>query len=224
MPVTALPNKTDERERGSAIIEFALCFSCFWLPLFIGTLIMGFNLIRAVQVTQVCRDAGHMYSNGIDFSQSAARNLIVSMAPGLNITTTGGNGAIILSTITYVDATLCATGGYTSGNCPNVNQMVFTRRIVVGNSSGTPYVSAFGAPSASIMDPSGNGDVLPGSRAGNNPGYLNDASAIATGFSSVITLTSSSQSAYLAEMVVTSPDYSFGGFFGTPQITARSVF
>ena len=221
-----IKKRTNSRERGSALIEFVLCTALFWLPLFLGTLIIGFNLIRAIQVTQVCRDTGHMYANGVDFSQSggAAQTLAVNLVPGLNITP-AGNGAIILSTIAFVDSALCATGGYTGSpaTCPNIGDMVFTRRIVIGNSSGTaPYISAFGAPSASIMDPSGNGNVVPGSPS--HSGYLNDPSAVATGFSNVITFTNSAQSAYLSEMTVTSPDFSFGGFYGVPQVSARSIF
>ena len=223
-----LKKRTTSHERGSALIEFVLCAGLFWLPLFIGTLIIGFNLIRAIQVTQVCRDTGHMYANSIvDFSKPGGPGqiLAVSLVPGLNITPTGGNGAIILSTITYVDSALCATGGY-KGNpatCPNIGQMVFTRRIVIGNNTGlAPYVSAFGMPSSTIMDKSGNGNVVPGSAS--QTGYLNDPSAIAVRFSKVITLTSSAQSAYLSEMTVTSPDLSFGGAYGIPQVSARSIF
>ncbi len=139
--------KSHSRQKGSALIEFVLCFALFWVPLFLGTLVIGFNVIRAIQVTQVCRDAGHMYSYGMDFSQSAYQNLLVSLAPGLNMTVSGGKGVVILSTVTYVDQTDCTAGGYP--HCANLNQTVFTRRIVIGNSG--LYSSAFGTP----LEPNG---------------------------------------------------------------------
>src|SRR5690349_11516666 len=94
------------RERGSALIEFVLAFSLFWLPLFFGTLVIGFSLIRGVQVTQICRDAGHMYSYGIDFSQQSYRNLLAGIAQGYNLTSSG-NGVVVLSTVTYITSTDC---------------------------------------------------------------------------------------------------------------------
>src|SRR5437016_5763979 len=96
------------QEKGSALVEFVLCFGIFWVPLFLGTLTAGFNLIAAIQVTQVCRDAAHMYSQGIDFSQSTYKTLLVNLAPSLGMAATGGRGEVIFSTITYIDHTDCA--------------------------------------------------------------------------------------------------------------------
>lgn len=207
-------------ERGSAVIEFVLCFGLFWVPLFMGMLVIGFNLIRAVQATQVCRDAGHMYSFGVDFSQIGYKNLLASLAQGLSIdpTGTGGRGVVILSTVTYVDATQCQAGGYPV-TCPNRGQIVFTRRIVVGKSS--LHSSAFGTPNASLIDSAGN------IRAGNNTGtsgYLNDSSTIANGFSGVLSLTSGQQYAYISELFVQSSDYDWWSFLGPLQVSARSIF
>ena len=197
-------------ERGSAFIEFLLSLSLFWIPLFLGTLVIGFNLVRAVEVTQVCRDAGHMYSYGIDFSLAAYQNLLVSLAPGLGMATGGGNGAVVLSTITFIGPNDCKAGGYPS-NCTNVNTPVITRQIVIGNSS--VHASAFGTPPSKYMDSSGN--VSPA-------GYLNDASCRALGFSNVIAL-SSGQFAYLSEMWVKSP--SWWSYLGsTTVVSARSIF
>lgn len=201
---------THLRQRGSALIEFVLCVSLFWVPLFLGTVVIGFNLIRAVQVTQVCRDSGHMYSYGIDFSQPAYQNLLVSLAPGLNITTSGGSGVVVLSTITYIGPNDCVAGGYSS-NCANVNTAVITRQIVVGNTA--LHASVFGTPASQFMDSSGN--VSPA-------GYLNNSNCRAAGFSSVIPLVSG-QFAYMSEMWVTAP--SWWSFLGTTSgISARSIF
>ena len=201
-------------ERGSALVEFVVCFGLFWVPLFLGLLVMGFDLIRAMQVTQVCRDAGHMYSYGMDFSQSAYQDLLVSLAPGLNMTTSGGNGVVILSTVTYIAASDCTAGGYqaTQSSCANLNQTVFTRRIVVGNAS--LHTSAFGTPNSSDLDSSGNVSAA---------GYLNNVNDRAVGFGNVIPL-SSGQFSYMAEMYVESPDLSWWSYLGTTWANSRAIF
>ena len=201
-------------ERGSALIEFVLCFGLFWVPLFLGTLQIGFNLIRAVQVTQVCRDAGHMYSRGTDFSQSSYQNLLQSLAPNLNLLTSGNaNATVILSTITYIQQTDCVAAGYPT--CSNAGQFVVTRRITVGANSGLP-ASAYGTPAQSTYaDSSGNITVA---------GYMNDTSTQAPAFANVIPALTSGQYAYVAEMYVQSQDYNWWSFLGTTGVSARSVF
>ena len=42
---------------GSSLIEFVLR-SMFWVTLLIGTLVIGGNLIKSIQVVQLCRDVG----------------------------------------------------------------------------------------------------------------------------------------------------------------------
>lgn len=208
--------RSRSRERGTAVIEFAFCFALFWIPLFLGMLVIGFNLIRAVQVTQVARDAGHMYANGINFAQSTYQNLLVSLAIGLNMTTTGGNGVVILSTVMYVDSSACTSGGYTanSSSCPNYNTFVFTNRIVVGNSG--LHSSNLGSPVSSEMDSNGNVSQA---------GQLTDKSNQVSGFSSIIPAPSSgSEFAYVSEMFVQSTDTKWAWFLSTPIISARSVF
>lgn len=195
-------------------MEFVLGFALFWIPLFFGTLVIGFNLIRAVQVTQVCRDAGHMYSQGIDFSLSVYQNLLVDLAAGLRMTVNSGNGVVILSTVTYIGPNDCTAGGYqaNTSSCPNMNQTVFTRRIVVGNQS--LHASSFGTPNSGDMDSGGN--ISP-------RGYLTHTANRATNFYSVIPL-ASGEFAYVSEMWVTSPDISWWSFLGTTGSAARSIF
>ena len=199
-------------ERGSTLVEFVLCFGFVWVPLFLGTLVLGFNLVRAIQVTQVCRDAGHMYAFGTDLSQPAYQNMLVSLAPGLNMTTNGGNGVIILSTVTYADQNACNAASLTS-SCPNLGQAVIMRRIVIGNAN--LHLSSFGTPASSIMDSKGNIS---------NTNYLSNASAVAPNFLNLVPLQSSTQFAYIAEMWVTSPDYNWWSFLGNSGSSARAIF
>lgn len=205
-------------ECGSALVEFVVGFSLFWTPLFLGTLVLGFNLIRAVQVTQVCRDAGHMYSQGIDFSNDVNPNpyqtLLIDLATGLNMTVSGGNGVIVLSTITYIGSSDCTSAGLhaNSNSCPNLNYAVFTNQVVIGNSS--LHASAFGTPSTSGMQT--NGDIQSST-------YLTNTADRATNFENVIPL-AADQYAYVSEMWVTSPDISWWSFLGSTGASARSIF
>ena len=203
-----------ERERGSAMVEFTLAAGLFLVPLLLGTMVIGQNLIREIETTQVCRDAGHMYAYGVDFSQAANQNLLVDIGQGLNLQTSGGEGVVILSTVTYIGPNDCTAGGYqaNSSSCANLNQTVFTRRIVIGNSS--IQSSAFGTPNSSLMDSSGNISQA---------GYLNNTSTRATNFSNLIPLTSG-QYAFMSEMYVATPDLSVWSFLGTTGVSARSIF
>jgi hypothetical protein len=77
--------------------------------------------------------------------------------------------------------------------------------------------SAFATPSDTIVDPS-TGDIK-------NTDYVTDTSAKALNFHlNVMSLLTSGHYAYMAEMFVTSPDYSFGNTFGSQSISARSIF
>mgnify|MGYP001312410074 CR=1 FL=1 len=196
------------------MVEFTLVTSVFLVPLLLGTMIIGQNLIREIEVTQVCRDAGHMFSYGIDFSLPVNQTLLVNLAQGLQLQTSGGNGVVTLSTLTFVGPNDCIAGGYQANgsSCANLNQTVFTRRIVVGNIS--LHASAFGTPNASLIDSSGNISAA---------GYLNNTSTRATGFSSLVQL-SSGQFAYLSEMYVATPDLSVWSYLRTTAVSARSIF
>jgi hypothetical protein len=208
MPTPILGSK-----KGGALMEFSLS-SLFWVPLILGTIVLGLNLARALRVTQLCRDAGHMYAYGVDFSQGGNQNLLLRLANGLNITATGGNGVVVFSTITYIAAGDCTAGGLTanSSQCPNLNYMVFTNRLVVGNAALKP--SAFGTPNTSDMDSSGS---IPSSK------FLKDVTTRATGFSNLITI-ASGQYAYVSEAYFSSPDYDWTGFLTGTGVAARNIF
>jgi len=181
-------------ERGTALVEFVLCVGLLWLPLFLGATQFGFNLIQSLQVTEVCRDSGHMYAYGINFSQSSNQYLLASFSPMLNIDPTGvgGTSVVILSTVQYVTTAECTAGGYTS-TCPNVGQLVFTNQQIVGNSS--LHASLFGTPTTDSY-----GNVAAGTPS--TSGYLNQASALVGNFPN-ITLSSGSsgqQYGYISEL------------------------
>ncbi len=213
----SMRNRHGRSEAGSALIEFAFCMVFFIIPLLTGTMYIGLSLIRAIQVTEVCRDAAHMYSYGVDFSQAAPQGMLVALGPELGMQTSGGNGVVIFSTVTFIAPSDCTAAGLqqNTGSCPNMNSYVITRRIVVGNS--TLHASNFGTPNASIIG--SDGTIT-------NTNYLTDTSAQANGFSSLLTLTSG-QNAFMAEMWVKSPDFSFTCFPGANNglnSSARFIF
>ena len=194
--MTALkePTNRGRRDRGSALIEFLLCVGLFWIPLFLGLCQFGLKLIQAVTVTQVCRDSGHLYAYGIDFSQTSNQYLLASFAPSLKIDPTGAGGTsvVILSTVNYIDSVECQSGGYPS-TCPNFGQIVFTNQVIVGNPN--LHASAYGTPTTNS-----SGVVSLGSPT--TSGYLNQSSALVKNFPN-ITLSAGStgqQYAYICEM------------------------
>jgi len=215
MPVTGVTKRRYRRQQGSSLLELLFISILLIFPLLFGTFVFGMRLVRANQVSEVCRDAGHMYAYGVNFSQASSQQVLAQLAQGLKMTATGGNGVVILSTITFIASTDCVAGGYPSGTCPNLNQTVFTNRIVVGNPSlainSQLQTSAFGTPDAGILDSSGTIKLAD---------YLANSSAVASNFYQIIPLTSL-QSAYVAEAFFQAPDFNLlmpGG------ITARSIF
>jgi TadE-like protein len=207
------------RQRGSAAIEFAFCVGLFWIPLFFGATQFGLQLVQENQVTEVCRDAGHMYAYGISFSQSSNQYLLASFAPNLNIdpTAQGGSSVVILSTVNYISTVECQAGGYAS-TCPNYGQIVFTNRVVIGNPA--IHTSAFGTPTT---DSTGTGNVTAGSPS--TSGYLNQANAVVTGFPGISLSTGATgqQYAYISEMYSQTP--SLNWFMrSSPGINSISFF
>lgn len=125
-----------DARRGAAAVEFALVAVLFLLPLTLGTAAFGMNLIRSIQVTQFNRDACQMFSRGVDFSVAQNQQMLLQLAGNLNITNTGGNGEVILSTI----------------QCLAPGQAVCTRRLVIGNAGLRS--SSFASPR--MIDAAGN--------------------------------------------------------------------
>jgi hypothetical protein len=197
MTVIGKPPNRHLRQRGTATVEFALCVGLFWIPLFFGASQFGLELIQAIQVTEVCRDAGHMYAYGINFSQTSNRYLLASFGPNLKVDAAGvgGTSVVILSTVKYIDVLGCQAGGYVS-TCPNIGQIVFTNRVVVGNPS--IHTSAFGTPTT---DSTGTGNVPQGTPG--THGYLDLSNALVTATPFPISLATGStgqQTAFISEM------------------------
>jgi hypothetical protein len=202
----------DRGQSGSSAIEFAFC-SLVLLPLLLGGLSVGFNLVRATQVAQFARDAGHLYAYGIDFTLAGAQQMLVKLATGLNFALSGGTGEVIFANVLMVGPDDCAAGGLqaSTGGCPNLNRAVFTRWYRVGKT--TLYTSTYGAPTTAD---SSTGIV-------NSSSYLRDSSARVNNISNLMTL-AASQSIYLTEVYFSSSDYDLTGFLTGNGVYARAVF
>ena len=201
-----------KEESGSAVVEFAFC--CLLLmPLLLGLVAIGFSLTRELKVVQACRDAGHMYAKGVDFSTSSPpnpnRTTLINIANGLGLTDpeqspgTVSPGTIILTTIMLTTPADCAAGGYPNG-CANQGTPVITNQIKIGD---TGIASSFGTPT------SGN--------------YLTDTGDQATNVPSSIAQfwvpNQGGQFAYASEVVVRFHDLDWTGYIGSTT-SATSIF
>lgn len=201
-------------EKGSAALEFMLS-SLVWIPLLMGTAIFGYNLVRAIQVSQFSRDAGHMFAYGVDFTTTQNKTLLTTMAKPLSITATGGNGAIVLSTVTYVTQADCNSVG-SSTPCNNRDKYVFSSFISFGNPLYAKTKLGDTVPDAYIS----------GGQRITFQDYVSNTNLQAGNFSKYLTFTSTTQPgqlAYVSEVSVNSQFLAYSGFSGTGSY-ARTFF
>jgi hypothetical protein len=182
---------------------------------------------RYIQAVQVDRDVAHMYSDGIDFTQTTAQNIIIQdLALGTGMTATGGNGVIIFSQIQTVYAADCTASAVSP--CTNAGLPVFTQRIVVGNSS--LRTSQFGTPASSILDASGNISAsvyLSNSNSSvRTTGFESqlDAAAATAGLTSTPPVQPQGNIAYVVETFFQYPDIGFLGFNTTGGAYSCFIF
>src|SRR5207253_7601700 len=96
------------QEQGHSIMEFALIAWPTVIMIF-GVVVIGIDLGRSVQVTQICRDAGSMYVRGLDFSQSGNEQVLVRLGQNMNLQVSGGDGLVTLSKVTFIPDTSCGS-------------------------------------------------------------------------------------------------------------------
>ena len=143
--------------RGNTLVEFAVV-APFWIAVFFGTIAVGTNLTRTIQVIQISRDLGHMYAKGVDFTAASSVNLLTgagtppsaSLVQGMDLNSSTGNTVIIFSQVRHVYST---DSDCTGGTCANAGSDVFVNRIVLGKSS--LKASILGNPNASDLDSRG---------------------------------------------------------------------
>jgi hypothetical protein len=191
------------QRRGSELVELALV-TTFLLPILYGLVVIGLNLGRSIQTSQLSRDAGHMYARSVDFANVNNQKLLERLAVGLDIKRGGGRGVIILSKVMFAARPQCDAANLPGTSCKNENQPVIVHRVVIGNAAASP--SAFGTPDAGLVGADG--------KVSN---YLTELSARANGFNSVLQL-QPGEEAYVSEVFVPSTDY------GLPKYVDRGVY
>lgn len=201
----------NKRERGNAIVEFALVITVLVMMLF-GTFSIGMTLTKSVQAGVVARDAGAMFMRYVDFTLLANKDIVVRLANGMGMTANGGNGVVILTQIMMVGNTECEAGGLTPASCPNLSHPVVIKRVSVGNTA--LYTTTFGNPAPAILQADGTISTL---------NYLNNASARADNFSAVMTL-NGGEYAYVSEAYFKTPEIDMPGYRDNTYVYQRNIF
>jgi len=209
--------KPSRSEKGNALLEFA-AVSIVVIPLFFGMVGAGVQLGRMNEAVQVCRDAAHMYARGVDFTQTANKNILVNLATGTGMTASGGNGVVIMSQIVLVYQADCTAAALTAGQCSNLGQLVFVNRMVTGNSG--LRASNYGTPPSNLVNTQGNIAASD---------YLTKASLVVTGsmateLSNAGLTMNDGDVAYLTEFFESMPDLSFLGVGGSSGVYAKAIF
>jgi len=213
------PRQKRACSNGSAMLEFAVVAPAL-ITLFFGTVGFGLMLGRYIQAVQVCRDLAHMYSDGVDFSQSGYQNIALQLAQGTGMTTTGGNGVVIFSQVMTVYQVDCNAAGYPN-TCNNLGQSVFTQRLYIGNQSLRS--SSFGTPTSTLMN--SQGDIASSVYLQNT-----DSSVIANGFTALVEASGQAgglpqgQSAFMVELFFSYPDISYLGNSTSGGAYVRFIF
>jgi Flp pilus assembly protein TadG len=208
--------KREKNQRGNNLLEFAL-LSLFLVPAFFGTVSTGMALGKAIQTSQVARDAGHMYVRQVDFSMTQNKNLIVRLANGMGMTLTGGNGVVILTQVLMVGAAECTAAGLSDAQCVNKNWPVITQRLTVGNTG--LYTSSIGNPNSNLIG--SDGTITP-------TNYLRESSCRAQTLSQgtavgLLTLQNAERT-YVSEAFFRAPELAFLRRGQTLNLYSRNYF
>jgi hypothetical protein len=157
-----------KRQGGHEILEFALT-AILLIPLFMGSFVVGINLIRSIQANHVTRDLADMYIHGADFSDVGIQTVAQRLATGMNLQLGGGTsssgdnlgntgrGIVWISKIMWVGGTSDPNcQGVLPATCTNANKFVFVERIRFGNGSlETERASGLGHPSLAVRNDHG---------------------------------------------------------------------
>jgi hypothetical protein len=209
--------------RGNTIIEFGLV-AIFLVPLFLGTINLGLNLGYNLQVSQIARDAGHMYVRQLDFSLDASKEIVVRMASGMGMTKTGGKGVVILTKVLFIGDDQCAVGGLARGGCPNWGRAVMVQRHTIGDTS--LKTSTIGTPPANLILSAV--DAISGLKAGDilPANYLTQASLITPATETLLPGMLAGETAFVVESYFKTPDWSLKQSYTQTSegVYARAVF
>lgn len=192
-----LVSEKKKREQGTAVLEFAIIV----MPtvfLLLGVVVVGINLGRAIEVGEICRSADSMYVRGVDFSQTAAQNLLVQLGQTMNLQTgSSSSGLIILSEVELVNTPLGCSGSGCTGTSYQLMQ-----RLTIGNTSlTTTHFPTNGA----IPACGGSTTTDCQDSEGDIEGGATYANATISNFGSSLTLSTVGQISYVAEAYFQNP-------------------
>ncbi len=203
------------RQGGNALLEFAVVFPTV-VTLFFGSVGLGIMLGRYIQAIQVCRDIAHMYADKtVDFTSATAQKIVTQqLASGVGMTSTGGNGVVILTRVITLYDNDCIANGVPVNKCTNYKKPVITQRIIIGNSS--LRTSNYGTAPSGSTDAAGNVSgskytIDPNLVAGNFETVAESAQTRALG-SSTNPAQQAGDASYIAEVYFKYPDLGFLGW------------
>jgi len=241
MSMTPRRGATERRRKtqsGQEIFEFALV-TILLVPMFLGSFIVGMNLIRSIQCNQVCRDLDDMYIHGGDFSTYPMQQEAQRLAQGLSLqigasfsgneqsnTGNGGNGLVTVTQIMWIGGTTstsCVAVG--ASNCTNQSSFVYTQQIQFGNSAlATSSTVSVGQCPTAIMNTSGVvQNYITDSRAALPSGAQTAMQNLWQSGPSGTTALTDQQVVYIVETYFQSPDLSVGALAGN-GVYARYFF
>ena len=203
-------SKSNGKERGNAILEFALV-AIPTVVMMLGVVVFGIDLGRSVQVAQISRDAASMYVRGVDFSLTGNQQVLVRLATTMNLQLGSGDGLVILSKVTFIPDVSCGhpgDGGYAT--CTS-GKHVLMQRLTFGNTAllGTHFPT--------------HGTVTPDAQ-GNIPNYSTDPNAVIDNFAASLQLKPGEQASYVSETYFQTTDVKMNGFSSSPGVYAQSFF
>ncbi len=213
-------------QRGSTIVELALV-TPFLMFLLTGSFTVGMSLNRAIQASNVVRNANVLMSRRVDLSKAENQRMLIRSASGLGMNVTGtytpdpaGKGAIILSKVIRVGPVQCSIGipGWNgiAANCPNFGQYVIAQRILMANTGR--WGSAIGNPSSILATDGSLSDA----------NIANVTTNRATGFPQLPTETGvvyleNDSYAYIGEIFADLSELSFIPWVSAPEINMINI-
>jgi hypothetical protein len=230
--------RRQQTQSGQEILEFALV-AVLLVPIFIGSFIVGMNLIRSIQTNQVCRDLDNMYIHGGDFSTYPLQQEAQRLAQGLNLqigssfagnsaanTGNQGNGLVTVTQIMWIggpNSANCVAVG--ASNCTNQSSFVYTQQIQFGNGTlGNANTITVGTCPVAILNTSGVvQDYITDSRAALTGTFQSAMQNLWQSGSNGSTALTDGQVAYIVETYFQSPDLSVGSLSGN-GVYARYFF
>ena len=174
------------RSQGQTFIEFL--FVMLWaVPFLLITLALGMNLIEGLEVIQLARDTASMYARKVDFTTDAGKDMLDRIGNGLNLKTSdpaNSQATIVMSALTFMDASACDTAIKNGCSCGNAGQWVFAQYLMLPSPAATSSPasqSVYGNPASVTGLADSKGVILLCNSANHALSYSSNGAALASG-------------------------------------------